>query len=491
MHRVDLPALGTFDVWRNAARSLALSGVPAEQIDWSFGNCDAGLFDGLANNKLHTAAIGSAGAPGHARLTAPKAFLDLAEQVICHSAHERFSLLYSLLLRLQNERGLLADRADPLVNRIQGLAKNIRRDCHKMTAFVRFREVAPIEPGRRAFYSWFEPDHYIVERTSSFFAKRFADMDWTIATPKGCSHFRGGKVSFSEAVDHGSLPPDETDELWRTYYANIFNPARLKVKAMQAEMPKKYWKNMPETQLIPGLIAGAEQRVREMREKQASQPPVRAQKVTERFRAELAKGAPQATSGKLDAVRAQASACTRCPLYCQATQTVFGAGPEDAEIMFVGEQPGDREDLAGEAFVGPAGQLFNAALDAVGFDCRRAYVTNAVKHFKFTPRGKRRIHATPNAGEVDACRFWLSQEIAIVRPKLIVALGATAARATTERGDRILARRGTLEATAVGTPVFLTVHPSSILRTRGDRTAEERAFQDDLRKAVKLLAVAA
>lgn len=486
MYTVRLPVLGTFEVWRSAARDLVAAEVQAEQIDWRFADEDSDLFGDTADQPIPAP---PADAP---EVKASKAFIDLARQVICHCEPQRFALMYGLLLRLQRNRGLLADRADPDVDRAEKLAKNIRRDCHKMTAFVRFREVEPLTADRRAFYAWFEPDHYIVERTSSFFAKRFADMDWMIATPKGCSHFRDGKVSFSEPVETGSVPADETDELWKTYYSNIFNPARLKIKAMQAEMPKKYWKNMPETELIPGLIAGAERRVQEMREREASQPPLRALKVTERFRAELAHTGPAPIAGSLDEVRAQASACTRCPIHCNATQTVFGAGPVNAPVMFVGEQPGDREDLEGEPFVGPAGQLFDAALNAIGFDRGQAYVTNAVKHFKFTPKidrgGKRRIHAKPNAGEIEACKFWLQQEVSIVRPQLIVALGATAARAVTGNGDQITARRGSMESTAQGTSVFLTVHPSAVLRARGSRDAEEMAFREDLRVGLRQFA---
>jgi DNA polymerase len=175
--------------------------------------------------------------------------------------------------------------------------------------------------------------------------------------------------------------------------------------------------------------------------------------------------------------------CTRCPLYGPATQTVFGEGPLDAPILFIGEQPGDQEDLAGRPFVGPAGQLFDAALAQAGVDRSRAYVTNAVKHFKFERQGKRRLHQSPDAGEIEACRWWLKQEIALVRPRLIVALGASAARAMLGKAVTIGATRGMPIPLADGAEGWVTVHPSYLLRLPdATRRAEEQArFVAELR----------
>lgn len=186
----------------------------------------------------------------------------------------------------------------------------------------------------------------------------------------------------------------------------------------------------------------------------------------------------------LAALARKAAACTRCPLYRDATQVVVGEGPPRAELMFVGEQPGDREDLEGRPFVGPAGRLLQEAWEATGIDRRTVFVTNAVKHFKHQMRGKRRIHQRPNAGEVRACRWWLDAERRLVKPRLLVALGATAAQALTGNGKGVLARRGSVErAPDDGSPVFLTVHPSSLLRLRDrkERHAETERFHGDLR----------
>jgi DNA polymerase len=182
------------------------------------------------------------------------------------------------------------------------------------------------------------------------------------------------------------------------------------------------------------------------------------------------------------AVRAEAMHCTRCDLYEHATQTVFGEGPPGAAILFVGEQPGDQEDLAGRPFVGPAGQIFDRALAEAGVDRRRTYVTNAVKHFKFVRRGKRRIHDKPNGGEIAACRWWLQQELALIRPSVTVALGATAARSLFGKAVTISALRGRGHDLPDAGETWVTVHPSFLLRVRDDREAEYAKFVGDLRR---------
>jgi uracil-DNA glycosylase family protein len=183
-----------------------------------------------------------------------------------------------------------------------------------------------------------------------------------------------------------------------------------------------------------------------------------------------------------EAVRAEARHCSRCDLYKHATQTVFGEGPLDARVVFVGEQPGDQEDLAGLPFVGPAGLLFDRALAEAGVARERTYVTNAVKHFKFERRGKRRIHEKPNGGEIAACRWWLQQELTLIRPPLVVALGATAARSLFGKVITISALRGKGHRLEDGSEAWVTVHPSFLLRVRDDREAEYERFVGDLRR---------
>jgi uracil-DNA glycosylase family protein len=184
---------------------------------------------------------------------------------------------------------------------------------------------------------------------------------------------------------------------------------------------------------------------------------------------------------------ADARQCTRCDLYKHATQTVFGEGPLDATICFVGEQPGDQEDLAGRPFVGPAGAMFDASLEEAGIDRARVYVTNAVKHFKFVPRGKRRIHSKPDAGEIQACRWWIDHERELIRPRLTVALGATAARSLFGRVVTIAKLRGRPQELADGSECWVTVHPSFLLRMPDpERRREERKlFVADLKRIRK------
>jgi uracil-DNA glycosylase len=300
-------------------------------------------------------------------------------------------------------------------------------------------------------------------------------MRWTILTPEVSLDWDGQRLAEGPGAKREDAPDgDPLEETWKTYYASIFNPARLKVGAMLKEMPRKYWKNMPETALVPGLIAGAQAREAAM---------------VEKSRGEIGGNAAIAW----EALRDEAAACTRCPLYKPATQTVFGLGPVDAPLMFVGEQPGDQEDLAGKPFVGPAGQLFDEALAAAGVDRATAYVTNAVKHFKYEQRGKRRIHSKPNGAEIEACRWWIEQERDLIRPKVTVALGATAARSVLGKVVTISGARGQAHRLEDGGEAWVTVHPSYLLRLpdAAAREAEFARFVADLRHAgerVKALA---
>jgi len=188
-------------------------------------------------------------------------------------------------------------------------------------------------------------------------------------------------------------------------------------------------------------------------------------------------------------LRHSAAGCRACPLWQRGTQMVFGEGDAHAKVMLVGEQPGNDEDLAGRPFVGPAGKLLDRALEAAGVDRRRVYVTNVVKHFKWEPRGKRRIHAKPNAGEIAACRPWLDAELELIKPEVIIALGATAAQALLGRQFRVSKDRGTFVPSPLAPHVLATVHPSAILRAPDDETrrAEMERFTDDLKKVGALL----
>ena len=379
------------DAWREAARRAISHSIPPELVDWTGGG---GLF----------AAAPLPDAPGAHQARVPEGLIKLAGMVIWHSAPERFSLLYQALWRIDRREGDPLSQADELGRRLGLMAKSVRRDIHKMHAFVRFREL-PAEGPRRAFAAWFEPEHDTLEPGSRFFVKRFTDMDWIIATPRLTAHFRDGALSFGPGRMRPDIPEDASEALWATYFANIFNPNRVKLDAMRSEMPKKYWKNLPETRLIAGMLRDAEARVERMRMAGATDPRRGARAVSARYRAEM----PQLVDlpKSLEEARAAAAGCRRCGLCEAATQTVWGEGPKDAALMIVGEQPGDREDLEGRPFVGPAGQLLRAAMSDAGADPELIWLTNAVKHFKFTLRGKRRLHQNPDRSEIEHCRWWL------------------------------------------------------------------------------------
>ncbi|QFS83532.1 Uracil DNA glycosylase superfamily protein [Roseivivax sp. THAF40] len=461
MYEVVLPRIGTVAAWRAEARRLARAGIPPEAVLWRRGGQAPDLFAG--------APVVAEGTARDIRLS--KIAIDGIESALYHTDPERFARAYRTVLRLSAGAVQWGDRSDADVAKLLAQGKAIGRDVHKMHAFVRFREVEAQGP-RRAFAAWFEPEHPCLERGAPFFAKRFGDMDWVIATPDLTARFEDGKLRYEETEAPERPPEDATEDLWRTYYASIFNPARVMVKAMCAEMPKKYWKNLPEAELIPGLIEGAEARVRAMAETMpVLEPDRRARALSDHAARVLAKPAPE---GPVATLAEEVRGCTRCDLCHHATQAVPGQGPREARVMIVGEQPGDQEDLRGQPFVGPAGQVFDRAAGAAGLDRQAAFITNAVKHFKFQARGKRRIHQRPDAGEVEACRWWLDLERELVRPELIVAMGATAAEALTGEGRHLTRRRGRIETLTDGTPVLITWHPSYILRLP-DADARARA----------------
>jgi DNA polymerase len=388
-----------------------------------------------------------------------------------------------MLWKLRADRSAMQDAADPLLHRLERLAKAVRRDIHKMHAFVRFREVQEGED--RRFVAFFEPEHHIVRRTASFFVDRFTNMRWSILTPEISIHWDGSVLQEGPGATRSQAPSSDPFETsWRTYYESIFNPARLKVGSMLREMPRKYWRNMPEASLVQPLIATARSREIEMIERSHSDSAVAERGFGEALEAERSIEPKSNVRAAWEAVFAQARSCTRCDLYKCGTQTVFGEGPLDAKILFVGEQPGDQEDLAGRPFVGPAGQLFDEALETAGIERSDAYVTNAVKHFKFVARGKRRIHSRPDPGEITACKWWLEQERELIRPSVTVALGATAARSLFGKIVTIGRVRGSPLELADGSECWVTVHPSYLLRIphRERRQAERERFVDELKR---------
>ena len=474
---VTLEARSDYGEWRAAARQLLAAGVSPDRVGFRLASDNGDLFG------AQPTAVARVQPPRQIRV--PAAFPKLAKEVICHSDTSRFALLYRLLWRLQGEPRLLDNGADADVYATQRMAKSVRRDTHKMKAFVRFRRTES-ETGE-IFIAWFEPDHNIVERTAPFFARRFTGMRWSIVTPSRSAHWDGQALTFGDGANRRDCPDgDALEEHWRVYYSSIFNPARLKVNAMKTEMPTRYWRNLPESRLIPELIRSGERA-------QRAAPAGRAPSVETARRLVASQPgmgtAPACTPRTLEALETGLQQCTRCDLCHTATAAVPGEGPSDARLMIVGEQPGDQEDLTGRPFVGPAGQVLDAALCEAGIDRDAVYLTNAVKHFKHTLRGKRRIHQRPNVGEIEACRWWLEREREIVAPSLILTLGATAARAVRGRPVKLSDVRGRSIGIDQGVVTLATVHPAWLLRLPDREKAREEhmRFIDDLRAAQRLV----
>jgi uracil-DNA glycosylase len=436
--------------WAHAHAFLADRRAPAD-IVWSIGGDHADLFAAPAQAHPHPRP-----APVETTATA------LLDKVILHSDPDRFALAYRILSRLRANPSLAEVLSDPDIARARSMEKAVRRDMHKMTAFVRFRRLEDSEP--ETYAAWFEPTHHIVQATAPFFVRRFFNMRWSILAPRRTARWDGQTLTFAPGANRSSVPQDDPlEDVWRTYYAQTFNPARLNVDAMRAEMPKKYWHNLPEAALIQPLVRAAQERTRQMVAAPASTPR------------RGAKSSPAAVASALES-------CTRCPLHAHATQVVPGEGPPHARLLIVGEQPGDHEDIAGKPFVGPAGNLLDEALRRAGLVREDCYLTNAVKHFKFEPRGKRRIHKSPLASEIDACRFWLDQERARLQPQITLALGATAARGILGRSVSVTEVRSTFWPLPDGSELLVTVHPAYLLRLTGEDNKRQawRAFMADL-----------
>ena len=472
MRVITLDSDTDFDGWRKAARTLVLNGIAPREVTWTVRGDEPELFEVEPDATLEEV---------EGTFNVPAQFVELAKIAILHRNPERFALLYRLLWRLRGNHDLLEVATDPDVAEVKAMAKAVRRDEHKMHAFVRFREVG--RENKSHFVAWFEPEHHIVALAAPFFASRFADMPWSILTPDACAHWDGHVISITEGVSKSQAPTeDRLEETWRSYYASIFNPARLKVKAMQTEMPKKYWRNLPEASLIKPLIANAERTTLAMIEREATAP----RKAQKREDAPMPR---KRAADSLTDLRAEAADCRDCPLWKNATQTVFGEGPARARLMLVGEQPGDKEDLAGKPFVGPAGNILDRALEEAGIEREKVYVTNAVKHFKYVPRGKIRLHQKPSTPEIKACRQWYERELAAVKPDLVVAMGATAAQSVFGKITPINKNRGKLVTLDHTTQALVTVHPSYLLRVPDEeaKAREYARFVEDLRLAARFL----
>ncbi|MGX1108925.1 MULTISPECIES: UdgX family uracil-DNA binding protein [Bradyrhizobium] len=464
-----------FEGWRKAARRLALNDVKPAEVTWTVRRNDELSSPSCVNELPDTP---------QARFNVSAKFVELAKAAILHRSDERFALLYRLLWRLRSRHDLLGATDDPDVAEVHAMARAVYVDIDRMHAHLRFREIGR---ERTAHYvAWFEPEHRIVELAAPFFAGRFADMPWSILTPDVCAHWDGHAISITPGVAKSEVPTeDRLEEAWRRHDNGRFNPARLKVM----EMPQAYWRNLPEDSIIKPLIEDAMRMTSgPFIARKAAEPQKRQDTPMPRKQAQGKQVQDRQAHDTIAALREEAADCRACPLWKDATQTVFGEGPQSATLMLVGEQPGDKEDLAGHPFVGPAGQMLDRALQEAGIDRRKVYVTNAVKHFKFVPRGKIRLHQKPSTPEIRACRQWYERELATIKPDLVMALGATAAQSVLGKITPINKNRGHL-IDHDGTKVLVTVHPSYLLRLPDEKAKalEYQRFIDDLKIAAHQL----
>ena len=513
----------TFESWRLIARDHLREGFLPTQLD---------LQDAATPTPL-SLALEPDERPAGPAIPHPhtsRSFLESAQFAAAHRDPQRWNLLYRILFRLQSNRDLLKLETDDDILQLTRLVAQVRRDLHKMHAFVRFRKVLepndPTLPEDRPvvldepipfsldphadpnahhliletptpfgpiktelescppqeitpdkdcehFIAWYQPDHRIVPLAAPFFAERFAIMRWTILTPdESVSWDPIAKTLIpGPGVPRESAPPeDELENLWRSYYVSIFNPARLNPAAMKSEMPVRYWKNLPEIATLPTLITQSKTRVDTMVTRQQSQPTAQPY-------------VPQDHS--IPTLMAALPSCKGCDLYCHATQAVGGVGPSNAALMLVGEQPGDQEDRQGTPFVGPAGAVLDRILDDLHIPRTALYVTNAVKHFKFVQRGKFRLHQNPRMSEIMACRPWLLAEIEAVQPKVVLCLGASASKSLLGGTFALMKDHGKLNSTPFADKVFATIHPSAVLRARDEpnRIQLEQFLSDDLATA--------
>lgn len=462
--------------WREAARALLAAEVPPEQVAWTGGLLDA---------EPIPETIG-----GTEPKRVPRAFVELAEVALRHRDERRHPLLYRVLWRLTHgEHDLLAVRTDPDVLRLETLVRAVKRDAHKMHAYVRFRR-ADAEDGGERYIAWYEPEHRILEAEAPFFVRRFAQLRWSILTPDGSAHWDGETLSFGPPGRRADAPPEgAAEELWRAYYRSVFNPARLRPRAMRQHMPEKFWKNLPEAQDIAGMVREAPQRVAAMVEAAPTEPARPRQKplhLPALARVEAA-AMPDDLFARTEN-RDEALLALKRELEADAhrdTTLVFGEGRLGASLMFVGEQPGDEEDRQARPFVGPAGRLFDRALQEVGIPREDAYVTNAVKRFKYQMQGGRRIHQTPDAGDIKHYRPFLLREVDLVAPKIVVTLGATALKAMTGKASLAVTKvRGEMMDGPEGRPIFPTVHPSYLLRLPDEESKRREwgKFLEDLKR---------
>lgn len=430
----------TFESFRTKARQLLSKEIHPRDIEWL--TEDSGFTFGEWWEDI----------PVIASAPVPKEYVELANLVSTLRDPTVWTLLYRVLYRITYEdRALLQSPLDSDVLDLAQKAKLVTRDMHKMKAFVRFKEVRSEEG--TLYVAWHRPDHRIVRLVAPFFKDRFNGMNWIIMTEDESVSWDGKELRFSEGVPKEKVNiVDSAEDLWKTYYSSIFNPARIKISAMKKELPVRHWKTLPETELITGLLQEAPGRLQEFYDSQTLKPT--------------------ALVDTLEELNEELKRCRACGICPKATGPVPGEGPRNAKIMLIGEQPGNEEDLARKPFIGPAGGVLDRALKENGIRREDLYITNAVKGFKYIPKGHQRWHKGASLAEVTTCKSWLKKEIELVKPEVVVCLGRSAALAITGKMVKIKDVRGEFFESAFSKKTIILPHPAAILRN-ADEPIEE------------------
>ena len=462
MSRISVRNISEFKDWRDVCKKLLSAEVRPEAVDWLEKEEPSSLFPSKDIETLRAVK----------ELRMPKGFIPLAQLLSCHRDSKKWKLLYTLAWRIhQGERKLLSIPSDPDVRAAKLMCSAVSRDAHKAKAFIRFKRVANRqEAAREQFEAYHKAEHFALRRISSFLKDRFNTFDWKVSTPLESLSWDGSSLTFSEGTLPANQQNDEQEELWNEYYSSIFNPSRANPKAMMNEMPKKYWGHLPEAKLIPGLLRDANERSKEM------------QKASLALIKDFTQSIPQDVTD-LESLRRELQNCSACELCKSATQVVCGEGKASSRLLIIGEQAGDREDLLGRPFIGPAGTLLRKTLNELKFRIDDIYFTNTVKHFRFRQVEKKRIHQKPKIEHISACKTWLQLEIQIIKPTVILCLGTVAAQAIHGPEFKVAKQRG-LWVSEDSTDIIATYHPAAILRIPSGPKKDEvaQSFREDLKE---------
>jgi uracil-DNA glycosylase len=442
-------AAATFAEWREAARELLAHGIAPPAVAW----CEPGAFSGAPApaRRTHNAAVQLQEPKPVPHL--PRSLMELLQAAACCRAPDRWAFLYRVVWRWQLGEHEVQSARDADGARLHAMVRAVRREEHEMQATIRFRE-RPAEAGPPRFVAWCETRHDVLAQVAQHFVSRMGRVSWMIATPEASVLWDGATLhNCGPLVASGAELDGPGEAPWLAYYRGVYGARRGYLPLLRSYAPLPGWRRLPEP--APCAPCGGVQAV-------ARKPP--AAPVT-----------PVTPAGAAEQGQHPASLeeCRRCGLWEHATQAVGGEGPRRARIMLVGEQPGDQEDLAGQPFVGPAGKLLDRVCEQAGLDRRKIYLTNAVKHFKWEPRGKRRLHKTPAQREIEACGYWLDKEMAQVRPAVIVAMGSTALKAVLDNAHATLKDTLGHPIRHQGRWVVAIYHPSYALRVPSEEARHE------------------